>query len=86
MLIVVSNTLMCTFSVILGDVQNERSWQKIQAIEQPKLKPEALPDVVYGPPHFVKQLNSNLDLIEGQPVHFEAAFEPIKDSNIVLTW
>ncbi|VDK48698.1 unnamed protein product [Gongylonema pulchrum] len=73
-------------SAIIGDTQHEESWKRIQELEQPKEKLEEAPDLEHGPPHFVQQLNSNDDLIEGQPAHFEAKYEPIKDPKVAVLW
>ena len=43
-------------------------------------------EVAQEPPRFVRQLNSIEDLIEGQPAHFEALFEPITDPAMEITW
>lgn len=74
------------FLAIIGDTQHEASWQKIQVLEQPKEKPEEMPEAEHGPPHFVRQLNSIEDLIEGQPAHFETQYEPINDPHVVILW
>ncbi|VDK45179.1 unnamed protein product [Anisakis simplex] len=73
-------------SAILGDSQNQSSWEKIRILEEPKKKVEAEPEMVVGPPHFITQLNSITGLIEGQPAHFEATFEPISDPRMVIVW
>uniref|UniRef100_F1KPJ7 Titin n=1 Tax=Ascaris suum TaxID=6253 RepID=F1KPJ7_ASCSU len=73
-------------SAILGDSQNVTSWEKIQIMEQPKEKVEAEPEAAHGPPHFTSQLSSVTDLIEGQPAHFEATFEPINDPRMAIVW
>ncbi|KAK0408252.1 hypothetical protein QR680_003855 [Steinernema hermaphroditum] len=71
---------------IIIDTQHESSWQKIQIIEAPKAAPEAEPDLVHGPPKFTQQLNSVTDLVEGQPAHFEAMYQPINDPNLKVQW
>lgn len=50
------------------------------------MRPEEAPESKYGPPHFIRQLNSNENLIEGQPAHFEAQYEPINDSQLAILW
>nr|CDQ05422.1 BMA-KETN-1, isoform j [Brugia malayi] len=75
-----------TRSAILGDTQHESSWQKIQVLEQPKKGPEEAPESIHGSPHFTRQLNSNENLIEGQPAHFEAQYEPINDPQLAILW
>ncbi|KAM3716725.1 Kettin [Dirofilaria immitis] len=75
-----------TKSAIIGDTQHERSWQKIRVLEQPKKKPAEAPESEHGPPHFTRQLNSNENLIEGQPAHFEAQYEPIDDPQLAILW
>ncbi|VDK66159.1 unnamed protein product, partial [Onchocerca ochengi] len=75
-----------TRSAIVGDTQHENSWQKIQILEQPKKRPEEAPESEHGPPHFTRQLNSNENLIEGQPAHFEAQYEPINDPQLAILW
>ncbi|TKR69858.1 hypothetical protein L596_021954 [Steinernema carpocapsae] len=71
---------------IISDVQHETSWQKIQIIEAPKAAPEAAPEVAHGPPKFTQQLNSVTDLVEGQPAHFEAMYQPINDPKLKIQW
>lgn len=75
-----------TRSAIVGDTQHESSWQKIQALEQPKKKPEEALESSHGPPHFIQPLNSNENLIEGQPAHFEAQYKPINDPKLAVLW
>uniref|UniRef100_A0A915PRJ2 Ig-like domain-containing protein n=1 Tax=Setaria digitata TaxID=48799 RepID=A0A915PRJ2_9BILA len=75
-----------TRSAIVGDTQHESSWKKIQVLEQPKKRPEEAPESVHGPPRFIRQLNSNENLIEGQPAHFEAQYEPINDPQLAVLW
>ncbi|OZC07058.1 hypothetical protein X798_05950 [Onchocerca flexuosa] len=75
-----------SYSAIVGDTQHESSWQKIQVLEQPKKRPEEAPESEHGPPHFTRQLNSNENLIEGQPAHFEAQYEPINDPQLAILW
>uniref|UniRef100_A0A914PTN8 Ig-like domain-containing protein n=1 Tax=Panagrolaimus davidi TaxID=227884 RepID=A0A914PTN8_9BILA len=43
-------------------------------------------DADQGPPHFVQQLNSITDLIEGQPAYFECQVQPISDPNMKIQW
>lgn len=73
------------YLAIVSDTHHESSWQKIQILEQSKKKPEEAPESGYGPPHFIRQLNS-VELIEGQPAHFEAQLEPINDPQLAITW
>ncbi|CAG9532190.1 unnamed protein product [Cercopithifilaria johnstoni] len=75
-----------TRSAIVGDTQHESSWQKIQVLEQPKKRAEEVPEFSHGSPHFIRQLNSNENLIEGQPAHFEAQYEPINDPQLAILW
>jgi titin len=71
---------------IITDTQHEESWRKIQEIEAPKERPEEGPDADQGPPHFVQQLNSVTDLVEGQSCHLEAQLEPVSDPNMRIQW
>uniref|UniRef100_A0A0N5ALN5 Immunoglobulin I-set domain protein n=1 Tax=Syphacia muris TaxID=451379 RepID=A0A0N5ALN5_9BILA len=73
-------------SSILGNVQHEDSWRRIQEMEQPKEADTAEHEAAQELPHFVRQLNSVTNLIEGQPAHFETLLEPINDSNMEVTW
>ncbi|VDK72603.1 unnamed protein product [Litomosoides sigmodontis] len=73
-------------SAIVGDTQHASSWQKIQLLEQSKKGPEEAPEFNRQPPHFTRQLNSNESLVEGQPAHFEAQYEPINDSQLAILW
>ena len=75
-----------TVASILGDTQHAQSWARIQEIEAPRLLPEEASDVEHEAPRFVQQLNSAPDVIEGQPVHFEALVEPISDPNLKIQW
>ena len=68
------------------DPQHEQSWQRIKELEMPKEKPEEAAEVEHGPPRFTQQLNSQTDLIEGQPAHFEAQVEPIADPTLRIEW
>lgn len=55
---------------VLGDVQHEASWQRIQEIEAPKPGAPAAPDQQFPPPSFVTHLN-DVAVVEGEPSHFE---------------
>ncbi|MCP9264543.1 hypothetical protein DINM_022655 [Dirofilaria immitis] len=55
-------------------------------IRTAKKKPAEAPESEHGPPHFTRQLNSNENLIEGQPAHFEAQYEPIDDPQLAILW
>uniref|UniRef100_A0A914H0K8 Ig-like domain-containing protein n=1 Tax=Globodera rostochiensis TaxID=31243 RepID=A0A914H0K8_GLORO len=71
---------------ILGDTQHEQSWQRIQELEAPRPGPEEAPLAEHAAPRFTQPLNSQTDLIEGQPAHFEAQVEPIADPRLRLQW
>lgn len=71
---------------LLLDPLHEQSWNRIQELEAPKEKPEEAAEVDHGPPRFTQQLNSQNELIEGQPAHFEAQVEPITDPNLRVQW
>ncbi|VDN06754.1 unnamed protein product [Thelazia callipaeda] len=75
-----------TKSAIISDTQHEKSWQKIQMLEQPKKKSEEITETLFEPPHFTRHLNSIENLIEGQPAHFEANYSPINDPQLVISW
>ncbi|CAD5224123.1 unnamed protein product [Bursaphelenchus okinawaensis] len=74
------------YGTILSDPQHEASWQRVQELEAPKEKPEEEAEPEHGPPHFVTQIQSVTDLIEGQPAHFEAQVQPINDPNLRIQW
>lgn len=40
----------------------------------------------YGPPKFTQPLNSVENIIEGQPAHFEAQFEPFTHPETTVQW
>uniref|UniRef100_A0A0N5C356 Ig-like domain-containing protein n=1 Tax=Strongyloides papillosus TaxID=174720 RepID=A0A0N5C356_STREA len=71
---------------IITSTEHESSWVKIQQLEAPKEKEEDSMDVSYGPPKFTTQLNSITDLIEGQPAHLEATYQPISDPRLKVQW
>uniref|UniRef100_A0A913I9R6 Ig-like domain-containing protein n=1 Tax=Strongyloides stercoralis TaxID=6248 RepID=A0A913I9R6_STRER len=71
---------------VITSTEHEASWAKIQQLEAPKQKEDDSADVSYGPPKFVTQLNSINNLIEGQPAHLEATYQPISDPNLKLQW
>lgn len=71
---------------ILAEVQHQESWRRIQELEAPKKAPEELADIKHDAPQFLLQLNSIEDLIEGQPAHFEARYEPIADPKLRVYW
>ncbi|CAJ0586229.1 unnamed protein product, partial [Mesorhabditis spiculigera] len=71
---------------ILDAVQNAASWQRIQEIEAPRAPEADAPDAEHAAPRWVRQLNSNNNVIEGQPAHFEAQFAPFADPNTVVEW
>lgn len=55
---------------VVGDVQHEASWQRIQEIEAPKPEEPPTPDQQFVPPSFSTQLN-DVAVVEGEPSHFE---------------
>ncbi|KAI6230227.1 Hemicentin-1 [Aphelenchoides fujianensis] len=67
------------------DPQNAASWQRVQELEAPKERPEEEAEAEVGPPHFVTQLQNVTDIVEGNPAHFEAVYEPIS-ANSIVTW
>lgn len=71
---------------ILSDVQHQESWRRIQEIEAPKPETEPVPESEFEAPSFVLQLQNIDDLIEGQPAHFEAQYEPFNDPNLRVYW
>ncbi|VDO67652.1 unnamed protein product [Heligmosomoides polygyrus] len=64
---------------ILSDPQHDQSWQQIQILEE-------APEIKYGPPKWTRPLNSCENLIEGQPAHFEAQFEPFAHPQTTVQW
>ncbi|ULT87824.1 hypothetical protein L3Y34_007185 [Caenorhabditis briggsae] len=82
-----SATLKCHGKdAILGDVQHQESWKRIQEIEAPKPKLEEADPEPKGPPRFIQQLSSPGDLVETQPAHFEATVEPVDDPTLTISW
>ncbi|WKY10685.1 hypothetical protein Q1695_002781 [Nippostrongylus brasiliensis] len=73
-------------AVILSDPQHDQSWQKIQILEAPKAPGEEAPEIKYGPPKWTRPLNSCENLVEGQPAHFEAQFEPFAHPQTTVQW
>lgn len=68
-----------------GNVQHEESWRQIQIIEAPKEKEPSPPPVEYPPPTFQKQID-DVEVAEGEPSRFEAAFQPNNDPNVFIEW
>uniref|UniRef100_A0A8R1HM90 Ig-like domain-containing protein n=1 Tax=Caenorhabditis japonica TaxID=281687 RepID=A0A8R1HM90_CAEJA len=82
-----SATLKCHGKdAILGDVQHQESWKRIQEIEAPKPKLEEADPEPKGPPRFIQQLSSPGELVETQPAHFEATVEPVDDPTLTISW
>jgi len=72
---------------IVGDVQHPQSWQRIQEIEAPKQAPEPVPDQQHPAPKFTQLLEpSQVQRIEGQPVHFECRLTPLADPSLKVEW
>lgn len=84
---VTSATLKChPKEAILGDVQHEESWKRIQEIEAPKEpEPEQEPAPKVSP-KFTSPIQNVAELQEGQPAHFETTVEPIDDPELVIQW
>lgn len=57
-------------NAVLGDVQHESSWKRIQEIEAPKPEAPAMPDQQFPPPTFLSHMN-DVAVVEGEPSHFE---------------
>ncbi|KJH46031.1 immunoglobulin I-set domain protein [Dictyocaulus viviparus] len=72
--------------IILSEPQHDESWRKIQILEAPVTPGEEMPDRKYGPPHFLRQLNNVSDVVEGQPAHFEAQYEPFTHPQTTVQW
>ena len=68
---------------ILGDVQHEESWRRIQEIEAPKPPEPEEPPPVYPAPTITTQL-ADIECEEGDPSHFEALFEPTNDNRFCV--
>lgn len=84
---ITSATLKChPKEAILGDVQHEESWRRIQEIEAPKDVKEEVEPGPKGPPKFTSQIISVPELVEGQPSHFETTVEPVGDPNLRIQW
>nr|CAD2187171.1 unnamed protein product [Meloidogyne enterolobii] len=84
---ITSATLKCEpKEAIIGDVQHEESWRRIQELEAPKeILPEAEPKPKVAP-KFTSPILSPGDVYEGQPVHFETTLEPIDDNELKIQW
>lgn len=55
-------------------------------MEAPQAPAPAVAEPARAAPKFLSPLNSCLDLVEGQPAHFEATVEPIKDNTLRIEW
>ncbi|ETN87097.1 hypothetical protein NECAME_01255 [Necator americanus] len=71
---------------ILADTLHDQSLQKIRILEEPRAPGPEEPERKYGPPKFVRPLNSVENIIEGQPAHFEAQFEPFAHPQTTVQW
>lgn len=85
---VTSATLKCTpKDAILGDVQHEESWRRIQKIEAPKeAEPERVPEPKPAPRFTTPISTSGNNLREGQSAHFEVCVEPVDDPQLTVQW
>jgi hypothetical protein len=68
------------------DTLHEQSLRKIIEMEEKSAVMNADIDSSKFEPRFTRKLNSCLDLIEGQPAHFEAEVEPISDPGLGILW
>jgi len=62
--------------------------QSIQKLEENLYKreePAAQPDEQPNPPKFVSEIK-DLDLVEGQPAHFDCRVEPVGDASMRIEW
>ena len=84
---ITSATLKCNpKDPIIGDVQHEESWRRIQEIEAPReAAPEAEP-APKQPPKFTSPVLTPGEVHEGQPAHFETTVEPIDDPELKIQW
>ena len=48
-------------------------------------EPAAQPDEQPNPPKFVSEIK-DLDLVEGQPAHFDCRVEPVGDASMRIEW
>ncbi|RCN50589.1 immunoglobulin I-set domain protein [Ancylostoma caninum] len=71
---------------ILTDTLHDQSLQKIRMLEEPRGPGAEEPEIKYGPPKFTQPLNSVENIIEGQPAHFEAQFEPFTHPQTTVQW
>ncbi|CAB3397921.1 unnamed protein product [Caenorhabditis bovis] len=71
---------------IIGDVQHQESWKRIQEIEAAKPKLEEADPEPKGPPRFIQPISCVGQLVENQPAHFEATIEPVDDPTLTVTW
>ncbi|VDN34592.1 unnamed protein product, partial [Gongylonema pulchrum] len=60
--------------------------KRIVEIETPKAPAPEKPDLDYGAPRFLTQLQSLTDLSEGQLAHLDARIEPVGDPNLKIEW
>jgi len=71
---------------ILLDSQHPQSLEKIRNLEAPRIQQAADSQQPSEQPQFVQPLNSCLDLLEGQPAHFEAHVRPTNDPHLKIIW
>ncbi|KAF8383875.1 ketn-1 [Pristionchus pacificus] len=70
---------------ILGDVQHEQSWKRIQEIEAPRAPLPEPAAATYQKPSFTQPLQS-VELPEGGTALLEARFIPVNDPSMTLQW
>jgi len=84
---VTSATLKCNpKESIIGDVQHEESWRRIQEIEMAKEPAPEQEPAPKQPPKFTSPVLTPGDVNEGQPAHFETTVEPIDDNELQIQW
>uniref|UniRef100_A0A915K1M5 Ig-like domain-containing protein n=1 Tax=Romanomermis culicivorax TaxID=13658 RepID=A0A915K1M5_ROMCU len=71
---------------LLLETQHPESLAKIRALEAPHGRNIDDTELENVSPYFVVQLNSCLDLVEGQPAHFEAQVQPTTDNKLRIEW
>lgn len=70
---------------MLTDTTHQASWQKIKELESPKPLAPAAPELQFPPPSFSGHLD-NIEVKEGEQVHFECLVDPAKDPTLKIEW
>ncbi|VDP16035.1 unnamed protein product [Soboliphyme baturini] len=73
-------------SAILSATCHPASVDRIVQLETPKVQAEAKEEVILDAPKFVKLLPTEVQVKEGQTVHFECQLIPADDPNLKVVW